>query len=259
MLATAASVTRVKLPGGGPGLVLLAGSSVHAMAEYPAQWESDVVLTDGGTVRLRPVRPDDDQRLLALYERLSDESIYLRFFSPVPRPTAAQLERLTNVDYDHSLALVAELGDDLVAIARYDRVAPGEAEVAFTVDDAQQGRGLGTLLLEHLAVVARANGIHTFSADTLPGNTRMLNVFKDAGWTAERRFVEGTVHVRFSIEPTPTSVAAVEARESQAEAASIVRLLSPRSIAVVGASREPGTIGHEVFRNLLTYGFQGPV
>src|SRR5918911_2202893 len=98
-----------------------------ATIEYPAQWESDVVLSDGGTVRLRPVRPDDDARLLALYERLSDESIYLRFFSPVPRPTAAQLERLTNVDYVNSMALVAQLGDELVAIARYDRVGPDEA------------------------------------------------------------------------------------------------------------------------------------
>jgi acetyl coenzyme A synthetase (ADP forming)-like protein len=229
------------------------------MATYPAEWESDVVLADGGTVRLRPVRPDDDGALLSLYEQLSDESIYLRFFSPVPRPTAAQLERLTNVDYANTMVLVAQLGDELVAIARYDRVGPDEAEVAFTVRDDQQGRGLGTLLLEHLAVVARAHGIRTFSADTLPHNTRMLNVFKDAGWKAERHFVEGTVHVRFSIEPTPVSVAAVEAREAQAEAASIVRVLSPRSIAVVGASREEGTIGHVVFRNLLEYGFQGPV
>ncbi|HYL53480.1 MAG TPA: GNAT family N-acetyltransferase [Acidimicrobiia bacterium] len=229
------------------------------MAEYPARWESDVVLADGGTVRLRPVRPDDGAGLLALYEQLSDESIYLRFFSPVPRPTAAQLERLTNVDYDARFALVAQFGDALLAIARYDRVGPDEAEVAFTVRDDQQGRGLGTLMLEHLAVVARAHGIHTFSADTLPNNTRMLNVFRDAGWTAERRFVEGTVHVRFSIEPTASSVAAVEARESHAEAASIARLLAPRSIALIGASREAGTIGHELLRNLLAFGFQGPV
>ncbi len=229
------------------------------MVAYPAQWESDVVLADGGTVRLRPVRPDDDARLLALYEALSDESIYLRFFSPVPRPTAAQLERLTNVDYVNNMAMVAQLGDELVAIARYDRTGPDEAEVAFTVRDDQQGRGLGTLLLEHLAVVARANGVHTFVADTLPSNTRMLGVLKDAGWTAQRSFVDGTVQVRFAIDPTATSVAAVEAREARAEAASIVRLLSPRSVAVVGASRKAGTIGNAVFRNLLSYGFQGPV
>src|SRR5689334_25068324 len=229
------------------------------MATYPAQWESDVVLSDGGTVRFRPVRAGDEDRILSLYEHLSDESIYLRFFSPVPRPTAAQLERITNVDYVNNMAMVAELGDEFVAIARYDRVGPAEAEVAFTVRDDQQGRGLATLLLEHLAVAARANGFTAVSATTPPHNARMLNVFADAGWVAEREFVDGAIRVRFSIEPTVDSVAAVDARESQAEAASIVRLLSPQSIAVVGASRAPGTIGHEVFRNLLQYGFQGPV
>ena len=113
------------------------------MAEYPVAWESDVVLSDGGTVRVRPIRPDDEARLLGLYERLSDESLYLRFFSPVPAPTAAHLERLTTVDYDQHMALVAQLGDDIVAVARYDRTGGDEAEVAFSVQDDQQGRGLG--------------------------------------------------------------------------------------------------------------------
>ena len=219
---------------------------------------SDVVLTDGGTVSVRPIRPDDEPLVAALYERLSDESIYLRFFSPVPRPTAAQLEHITNVDYRDRMVLVAQLGDQIVAIARYDRTTESEAEVAFTVSDDQQGRGLGTILLEHLAVVARAGGIHTFAADTLPSNHKMLNVFADAGWTAERHFDEGTVRVHLSIAPTVSSVAAVEGREQHAEAASVARLLAPRSIAVIGASREPGTIGHEVFRNLVAFGFQGP-
>ena len=97
------------------------------MAEYPAQWESDVVLADGGTVRVRPIRDDDEPRVVALYERLSDESLYLRFFSPVPRPTAAQLERLTNVDYRDRMVFVAQLGDVLLAIARYDRTGPDAA------------------------------------------------------------------------------------------------------------------------------------
>ena len=229
------------------------------MAEYPSTWESDVVLSDGGTVRVRPIRPDDEARLVALYERLSDESLYLRFFSPVPAPTAAHLERLTKVDYDDHMALVAQLGADILAVARYDRTGDGEAEVAFTVQDDQQGRGLGTLLLEHLAVIARSKGIATFTADTLPNNVRMLNVFAAAGWSAQRRYAGGTVRVRFSIEPTVDSIAAIEAREQRAEAASMARLLSPRSIVVVGASRRSGTIGHELFRNLLGYDFQGPV
>ena len=227
--------------------------------DYPTQWESDVVLTDGGTVRIRPVRADDEPGVLALYERLSDESVYLRFFSPVPRPTAVQLERLTSIDYHDRMVLVAQLGDEIVAIARYDRSGDREAEVAFTVDDDQQGRGLATLLLEHLAVVARGNGIHVFVADTLADNTKMLNVFAAAGWVSERHFDTGTVRVRFNIDATAKSIDAVEDREHQAEGASIARLLSPRSIAVIGASRHPGSIGYELFRNLLAYGFEGPV
>ena len=230
-----------------------------AVPDYPKQWESDVVLSDGGTVRVRPVRADDEPGVLALYERLSDESVYLRFFSPVPRPTAVQLERLTSIDYRDRMVLVAQLADEIVAIARYDRCADDEAEVAFTVDDDQQGRGLATLLLEHLAVVARGNGIHVFLADTLADNMKMLNVFATAGWISERHFDQGTVRVRFNIDTTAKSIDAVEGRERHAEGASIGRLLAPRSIAVIGASRHPGTIGYEIFRNLLAFGFEGPV
>jgi acetate---CoA ligase (ADP-forming) len=227
--------------------------------DYPTQWESDVVLTDGGTVRVRPVRADDEPAVLALYERLSDESVYLRFFSPVPRPTAVQLERLTSIDYHDRMVLVAELGDEILAIARYDCTAPGEAEVAFTVADDQQGRGIATLLLEHLAVVARGNGIHVFSADTLAGNTKMLGVFAAAGWISERTFDHGTIRIRFNIDTTTASIDAVEGRERHAEGASMARLMAPRSIAVIGASRRRGTIGYEIFRNLLSFGFEGPV
>ncbi|MCU1465347.1 MAG: family N-acetyltransferase [Actinomycetia bacterium] len=229
------------------------------MFEYPARWESDVVLADGGTARVRPSRPDDEPALLALYERLSDESIYLRFFSPVPRPTAVQLERITSIDYVDHMVLVAQIGADIVAVARYDRIAPAEAEVAFAVADDQQQRGLATLLLEHLAGIAREQDITTFFADTLPGNSKMLNVFSAAGWEAKSRFEDGAVRVRFEIAPTTSSVGVVEARESKAESASIARLLAPRSIAVIGASTHPGRIGHELFRNLLAYGFEGPI
>jgi len=227
--------------------------------DYPTQWESDVVLADGGTVRVRPVRATDEPAVLALYERLSDESVYLRFFSPVPRPTAVQLEQLTTVDYHDRMVMVAELGDEILAIARYDRSSPGEADVAFAVADDQQGRGIATLLLEHLAVVARGNGIHAFAADTLAANTKMLGVFAATGWISERHFDHGTIRVRFNIDATAASIDAVEGRERQAEMASIARLLAPRSIAVIGASRHRGTIGYEIFRNLLSFGFEGPV
>jgi acetyl coenzyme A synthetase (ADP forming)-like protein len=227
--------------------------------EYPGIWESDVVLADGGTVHLRPIRADDDEGLLGLYNRLSDESIYLRFFSPVPRPTASQIEHLSDVDYDRRFALVAELGDDIVGVARYDRVSDAEAEVAFTVQDDQQGRGLGTILLEHLAVIARAHGISRFVAETLPQNRRMLGVFRDAGFASTRTLDQGTYSVSLDLEPTADSVDAQLAREHMSEARSIRRLLAPGSIAVIGASRTPRTIGNAVVRNLLAGDFAGPV
>jgi acetyl coenzyme A synthetase (ADP forming)-like protein len=227
--------------------------------DYPAVWESDVVLADGGTVHLRPIRADDDEALLGLYSRLSDESIYLRFFSPVPRPTASQIEHLTGVDYDRRFALVAELGDDVVGVARYDRTGEDEAEVAFTVQDDQQGRGLGTIMLEHLAAIARAHGIGRFVAETLPQNQKMLGVFRDAGFASTRTWDEGTYAVTLDLEPTAEAVDAQNEREHVSEARSIHRLLHPASVAVIGASRTAGTIGNALVRNLLTGDFSGPV
>jgi acetyl coenzyme A synthetase (ADP forming)-like protein len=225
----------------------------------PAGWTADVVSSDGRTVRIRPVRPGDDESVLGLYERLSPESMYLRFFSPVPAPRARDIERLTQVDHDQHVVIVAELGDELSAMARYDCLASGDAaEVAFVVDDAQQGCGLGTLLLEHLAAIGRAQGIRRFVATTLPDNRRMLEVFGDAGYEVTSHFEQGTVEVSFSIDATAASVAAQLDREHRAEARSVAELLAPSSIAVVGASRQPATIGHEILRNLLGGGFNGP-
>jgi acetyl coenzyme A synthetase (ADP forming)-like protein len=228
---------------------------------YPSEWESDVVLLDGGTVHLRPARPTDADRLLDLYSRLSDESLYLRFFSPVTAPIALDLEHLTDLDYDRQFSLVAELGDELIAIARYTRAAgTGDvAEVAFTVDDRQQGRGVGSVLLEHLAAIAREHGVRRFVAMTMVSNTRMLGVFADAGFAVDRAFDGATVDVSFDIEPTEASVGAQRQREHVSEARSVARLLAPTSIAVVGASRRKDSIGNAVLRNLLAGDFQGPV
>jgi acetyl coenzyme A synthetase (ADP forming)-like protein len=230
------------------------------MGGYPHRWEADAVLADGGTVHIRPIRPDDTERLRALFHRLSAETVYLRFFTPVSEPTAAQLSHLCTVDHSDRVALVATLGDEIVAVARYDRLrGTDEAEVAFTVQDDQQGRGLGTLLLEHLAAVAREQGIRRFVAEVLPGNRRMLGVFADAGYQVRTDLAGGVVHVRLELEPTEAARARIEAREHVAEARSVQRLLAPGSVAVIGAGRRPGSIGHEVMRNLLAGGFTGPV
>lgn len=230
------------------------------MAEYPTAWESDAVLADGGTVHVRPIRADDVDGLLGLWSRLSAESIYLRFFTPMPRPKRWQLETLATVDYSSRFALVAELRGEVVAVARYARHDdPSVAEVAFVVEDEQQGRGIGTLLLEHLAAVARSNGIARFVAETLPENRRMLDVFEDAGWKVQRSFRDGLVSVSFPIEATTRSRATADERERRADVRSISRLLQPRSVAVVGAGREPSGTGHRVLASILAGGFPGPV
>jgi acetyl coenzyme A synthetase (ADP forming)-like protein len=233
--------------------------SSHGVAA-PAQWESDVVLLDGGTVHVRPIQPDDGPALVAFHAGLSEDSVYSRFFSAKPRLSAAEVEHFTHVDHDARVALVAELGDRIVGVARYDRTTQErEAEVAFVVADEHQGRGIATLLLEHLASAARERGITRFVAETLAGNRRMLEVFRSAGFDEVARYEGGVVHVDLAIEPTERARAAIEAREHRAEARSVARLLTPRSVAVIGASRQRATVGHQVLRNLLAGGFIGPV
>ncbi|MCB1016705.1 MAG: GNAT family N-acetyltransferase, partial [Acidimicrobiales bacterium] len=186
--------------------------------------------------------------------------IQFRFFTPMKELSEAWLTRLTTVDYVDRMALVGVLNDDLVAVGRYDRLDdPRRAEVAFTVEDAHQGRGIGTLLLEHLALAARERGIDTFAAEVLTGNRRMLDVFHDTAFPIEQHFEGGAIHVEFPITPTEAALVAQSRRERVAEARSMERVLAPRSIAVVGASRRAGTIGHEIFRNLVTGNFSGPV
>ncbi|HLI25222.1 MAG TPA: GNAT family N-acetyltransferase, partial [Acidimicrobiales bacterium] len=157
-------------------------------AGYPARWEAYVVLADGSTMAVRPIVPGDAEGIDALHQRLSAETIYFRFFTPLPKLSPKMLEHLVNVDYRERMALVGILGDEIIGVARYERLptpAPdggSQAEVAFLVDDAHQGRGIGSMLLEHLAAAAEDAGISRFVADTLPDNQRMLRVFHDAGF-----------------------------------------------------------------------------
>ena len=232
----------------------------EAAAGYPAEWELDALLADGAPVHIRPIRPSDAAGLLAFHRGLSAETVYRRFFSPHPTLSQREVERFTTVDYRDRFALVATLEGDIVAVARYDREGPETAEVAFVVSDAHQGRGVGSLLLEQLAAAARERGIRRFVADTLVSNTPMLGVFRDAGFEVQLSMSSsGVAHVEFPIGETPGSLAAAEERERRAQVASIRRLLRPSTIAVIGASRSPGTIGHELFHNLLAGGFGGTV
>ncbi|GHE45063.1 GNAT family N-acetyltransferase [Streptosporangium violaceochromogenes] len=228
-------------------------------AQYPAHWEADVVLADGGTAHVRPIRIADAGRLRAFYSRLSDETIYFRFFGPRPRLSERDIDRFTNVDYVDRVALIATIGTEMVAVIGYDRVDPEEAEVAFLVEDAHQGRGVASVLLEHLAETAREQGITRFVADVLPTNRKMTAVLRQAGYTARSRFADGVVRMTLDLTPTETSQEVTASREHRAESRSIERLLAPGSVAVVGAGREPGGVGQTVLRNLLAADFTGPV
>ncbi|WEH30193.1 bifunctional GNAT family N-acetyltransferase/acetate--CoA ligase family protein [Streptomyces sp. AM 3-1-1] len=235
-------------------------------AGYPAHWEADVVLRDGGTARIRPITADDAERLVSFYEQVSDESKYYRFFAPYPKLSAKDVHRFTHHDFVDRVGLAATIGGEFIATVRFDRVdatgrpasAPAdEAEVAFLVQDAYQGRGVASALLEHIAAVARERGIRRFGAEVLPHNTKMIKVFTDAGYQQKRSFEDGVVHLTFGLEPTERSLAVQYAREQRAESRSVQRLLAPASVAVVGAKRAGGGVGRSILRNLLAAGYTG--
>ncbi|MEU3411844.1 GNAT family N-acetyltransferase [Streptomyces sp. NPDC006658] len=236
--------------------------------QYPAHWEADVVLRDGGTARIRPITVDDADRLVSFYEQVSDESKYYRFFAPYPRLSAKDVHRFTHHDFVDRVGLAATIGGEFIATVRYDRIggdglpatAPAEeAEVAFLVQDAHQGRGVASALLEHIAAVARERGIRRFAAEVLPANTKMIKVFTDAGYTQKRSFEDGVVRLELDLEPTDRSVAVQHAREQRAEARSVRRLLAPGSVAVVGVGRAPGGVGRGILGNIREAGYPGPL
>ncbi|GAA4542770.1 GNAT family N-acetyltransferase [Pseudonocardia xishanensis] len=235
--------------------------------DYPRQWEADIVASDGRIVHLRPIVPSDADALLAFHQQLSDRTRYLRYFGPYPRIPPRDLERFVTVDHHKRVAFVALLGDEIIAVGRYEGLddpkrpeAPvTSAEVAFVVRDDHQGRGLGSILLEHLAAAARERGLDRFEAEVLVENHTMVRVFREAGYQVRRAFAEGVLHLEFDIDPTERSIAVRDSREQAAEARSVTNVLHPTSVAVIGASTDPAKIGHAVLANLLKANFTGPV
>ncbi|MEU6298831.1 GNAT family N-acetyltransferase [Streptomyces erythrochromogenes] len=240
--------------------------TIESDPSYPAHWEADVVLRDGGTARIRPITTEDAGRLVSFYEQVSDESKYYRFFAPYPRLSDRDVHRFTHHDYVDRVGLAATIGEEFIGTVRYDRIGPDgrpasapadEAEVAFLVQDAHQGRGVASALLEHIGAVARERGIRRFAAEVLPANTKMIKVFTDVGYQQKRSFEDGSVHLTLDLEPTAESLAVQRAREQRAEARSVQRLLAPGSVAVVGVSRSGAGVGAAALRNLRDSGFRG--
>ncbi|MCY0904294.1 bifunctional GNAT family N-acetyltransferase/acetate--CoA ligase family protein [Arthrobacter sp. H14-L1] len=229
-------------------------------AEYPEHWEADVVLRDGGTAHLRPMSATDSDAVQTFHLGQSQNSIYLRFFTYKSRLTDKELHRFTELDYRDRVALVITISGEILGIGRYDRLDdPAQAEVAFNIADRHQGRGLGSILLEHLAAAARENGIRKFTAEILPENRKMLAVFSEAGYEVHRHFDDGVISLAFDIDPTQKSRAVMESREHRAEARSVAGLLAPRSVAVIGASRQWGSLGNQLLEHIVEGGFNGPV
>jgi acyl-CoA synthetase (NDP forming)/GNAT superfamily N-acetyltransferase len=235
------------------------GTPTEEIGQPPTHWEADVLLRDGRTAHIRPIRSDDEQLMVEFYARVSDESKYYRFFSPMPRLSERDVRRFTHVDHRDRVALVMLLGGRMIAVGRFDVVRPSEAEVAFLVEDQHQGRGIGQLLLEHLAQAARERGVERFVAEVLPDNTRMIQTFRDAGYRVASGYADGVITLDFPIDPTDTAIGVMHDREHVAESASIHRFFNPTSVAIIGASRRQDTIGQLLVRNLVTADFTGRV
>lgn len=230
-----------------------------ARSGYPAHWEADVLLLDGRTARVRPTRVTDEQALVEFYAGVSPTSKYLRYFVPHPTFTEAELQRLTDPDYDAHVSLVVESADRIIALGSYDKTIPGEAEMAFLVQDAHHGRGIGTILLEHLAQAARERGVTRFVAEIMPENGEMISTLRAAGYQMRMSWGDGFMWFECSIEPTERAVGVMLAREHRAEAVSMQRCFEPASVAVIGASPRAGTIGRLLLHNLVNGGFGGRV
>jgi acetyl coenzyme A synthetase (ADP forming)-like protein len=231
----------------------------------PRDYAADEVLKDGGSIHIRAIGPDDRERLIEHFSQLSARSVYFRFFNAKRRLTDTELDGFTRLDFTHRVGLVATLlaggQEHIIGVGRYAVVeeTPHSAEVAFAVADTHQGRGIGTVLLDHLVRIARAAGITEFQADVLGENNRMLEMFGASGFVVTRSTDAGVVHLTFPTGETARAQAAALARGLHAAAESVRAVLAPHAVAVVGASRHAGTIGAALIANLKAAGFTGPI
>ena len=225
----------------------------------------DLLLRDGAMLRFRALRPDDRGALKDLLSRCSPDSIRYRFLHSIRSLPEKTFDQIAHVDGSRVVTMVVVHGagadERIIAVGQYhaqeDR--PDVAEVSFLVEDTMQRRGIGTLLLDLLAEIAREHGVNRFSADVLADNHVMLSVFRKAGYALSSAVSYGVTHLEFPIAYSEIAESRAEAQEAEAECASLRPVLAPRSIAVIGASRDPKSVGGALFRNLVRWGFAGAV
>ncbi len=234
-------------------------ASASPAMHHPIASDVHVALRDGSTLHIRPVTPADRPKMHTFLDELSPESIGFRFFG------AVNLEWVTDwsVDVNGSerFALVATTGQEqrVVAHAAYIRTAEDRAEVAFMVADAWQGHGIATIMLAHLAAVAEESAIALFTAEVLPHNHRMIDVFTDSGFPVTQRATSEIIEIELPTSLSPQALERFEQREQTAAVAALQSFLRPRSVAVIGASRHRDTVGWALLHNLLAKGFTGSV
>ena len=206
---------------------------------------------------IRSLGPGDREGVLALHEGVSQDTLRLRFFTPSPAAGRAYVARLFDESNNASVALVAVLRGRIAALATAELLSHERAEVAFLVSDEDRGRGLGSLLLEHLAALCREHGVTRFEAEVLADNYGMLGVFQAAGFTVTRSNQYGEVSVELRTEVSSAALDAADRREWRSEAHSLRPLLYPESVAVVGVHRAAAGLGTAVLEAIRTGGFSG--
>jgi acetyl coenzyme A synthetase (ADP forming)-like protein len=222
----------------------------------------DVILLDGSALRLRAPRTEDAAIVLEFLEGLSPHSRGLRFHGAIGDGRAI-VTRFLDPDWRETGALVGTRADDdgvehVVGFASYQRLRESSrAEVAFAVADSLQGHGVGTRLLERLVVHASGVGIERFVAEVLQQNARMIDVFESTGFELERELAGGVIEVEFPISQTTAARDQVELHDHVAVRASLAPFFLPGAVAVLGASPRAGSIGGELFRNVLRDRFVG--
>jgi acyl-CoA synthetase (NDP forming)/GNAT superfamily N-acetyltransferase len=230
------------------------GASVYAL------------LADGTTIEIRPATPGDLTTVRAMHEAMSPDHVYLRFFSLSTLSAEREAARVCRAPAPDHAALLAFKGRELVGVATYEITGrTSSAEIAFAVSDDMHGRGVGTLLLEHLVSAACRRGVRTFSAAVLTENAEMLKVLADAGLSARRQVEDGVFEFACDLPHSGSDpswepyLQAVDRREGHADVASLRHVFRPGSVAVVGASRRPGTVGRAILHNIVTGGYEGQV
>ena len=223
--------------------------------EPKAMREVDAVLRDGSTVHLRSARAADRDALVAFYESLSLQSRYFRFFGGMAR-FGHLVDRWLE---QGGLGLLAVQNERIVGHAYYGAVGPRRGEAGFAVGDEIQGRGLGTILLGQLAAIAASQGIEEFEATILAENRQMLDVFRDSGFPIRSLSGSGEIQIEFPTSLSPDARRRFEDRDRLSAVSALQSFLRPSSVAVIGASRNPESIGGRLIANLVGTGFKGRV